>query len=223
MIILRKFTLILMLVGITASGCSNWSKAAKGGAIGAGTGGAVGGAIGSRSGNTGAGILIGAAVGGVAGAAIGRYMDKQKKEIEEELPNAEVERVGEGIKVVFDSGILFDVNKADLRQASRESLDAFSETLKKYIDTELVIQGHTDATGSHKHNMTLSDRRSSAVANYLIGKGVARGRLTTQGFGPDVPVADNSTVEGRQKNRRVEILIAANEKLKEEAAAGKLD
>jgi outer membrane protein OmpA-like peptidoglycan-associated protein len=229
------FLIPVLLLSLTFSGCQKWknsSRTAKGGVIGAGTGGAIGGAIGSRSGNTAAGAVIGAAVGGAAGAVIGRYMDKQKRELEEQierenqsLPPGEavvVERVGEGLNIRMGSGILFDVNRHDLRPASRQSLQRIAEVLQKYQDTDLLVTGHTDSDGTEEHNQALSERRASSVANHLVSLGVLRQRIKTQGFGELQPIASNSTREGKQKNRRVEIIVTANEKLKKDAAEGKV-
>lgn len=158
---------------------------------------------------------MGAAVGGVAGAAIGRYMDKQKRALEEDLgKDAEVERVGEGIRVTFGSGILFDVNKADLKAEARANLAKMAETLKEYKDTELLIEGHTDSTGSDELNQSLSERRAASVKSYLASLGVNNVRMTTKGYGESQPAATNDTEADRQQNRRVEVAIYANDQLK---------
>lgn len=232
---LRNILVILLTFTILMGSCK-MSKTGKGAAIGAGVGAVIGGLIGSRSGNTATGAILGAAIGGVGGAAIGRYMDKQKKKLEEDLkrnnppagtgkPEEEVkvEREGEGIKVTLGSGILFDVGKADLKPQVRENLKKVSETLKEYKDTEILVTGHTDSDGSDELNQKLSERRASTVANYLIGLGVSPTRLKMQGFGETQPVADNATATGKQKNRRVEMAIYANEELKKKAQDGKLE
>ncbi|TAH18300.1 MAG: OmpA family protein [Cytophagales bacterium] len=220
---------------LTSPSC-NMSKTGKGAAIGAGAGAVLGGLIGSRSGNTTTGAILGAAIGGVGGAAVGRYMDKQKKKLEEDLKRnnppsgsgkseeeVKVEREGEGIKVTLGSGILFDVGKSDLKTQVRENLKKVSETLKEYKDTEILITGHTDSDGSDELNLKLSERRASAVANYLVGLGVNPNRLKMQGLGETQPIAENSSAAGKQKNRRVEMAIYANEDLKKKAQEGKLD
>ncbi len=224
-----------LLFTLVLGSCQKWkssSNTAKGGVIGAGTGAVIGGAIGSRSKNTAAGAIIGGAIGGVAGAVIGRYMDKQKKELEEQIEKdnknrpadeqIKVERVGEGIQVRMVSGILFDFNKATLRPEARKSLTSMAETFKKYSDTDILITGHTDNIGSDEVNNRLSQQRADAVANYLASLGIDRKRLLTRGLGKTEPVADNSTPQGRQQNRRVEMAIYANEKLKKDAAEGKV-
>ena len=195
-------------------GCAGWNRTAKGVAIGAGVGGAAGGLIGHATGNTAAGVLIGAAVGGAAGALIGNYMDKQAAEIERDIEGAKVERVGEGIKITFDSGILFDVNKANLKEYCRSELTKLATILNKYDDTNILLAGHTDATGSDEYNLELSQRRAHSVADYLVVQDVNSERFSVHGYGESDPVATNDTEGGRAQNRRVEIAIWANEKLK---------
>ena len=198
------------------------SKTAKGGLIGAGAGAVVGGVIGNRVGNTAAGAIIGAAVGGSAGAIIGRRMDKQAEELKREMAGARVERVGEGIKITFDSGILFNTNSAQLSSTAMQNIEELAKTLKKYGDTNVLIQGHTDATGSDEYNLNLSQLRANSVRSFTTQQGVASNRITTEGFGERMPVASNTTVAGKQANRRVEIAIFANEKLKKAAEKGQI-
>jgi outer membrane protein OmpA-like peptidoglycan-associated protein len=232
---MRKIITYTLIITFLSASCK-MSKTGKGAAIGAGAGAVLGGLIGSRSGNTATGAILGAAIGGVGGAAIGRYMDKQKKKLEEDLkrnnppagagkPEEEVkvEREGEGIKVTLGSGILFDVGKADLKAQVRENLKKVSETLKEYKDTEVLVTGHTDSDGSDELNQKLSERRANAVANYLISLGISPTRLKMQGLGETQPIADNANAAGKQKNRRVEMAIYANEDLKKKAQEGKLD
>lgn len=202
-------------------GCHT-SRAVKGGAIGAGAGGAVGAVIGNQYDNTALGAIIGAAVGGTAGALIGRHMDKQAEELRNDLKDAHVERVGEGIKITFPSGLLFDVDKSALSDQAKGNLTDLASTLNKYADTEILIEGHTDATGTDEHNMALSKQRAESVAAYLITAGVLPSRLTTMGYGETQPVADNSTAQGQQQNRRVEIAIYANKRMKRAAERGEL-
>jgi outer membrane protein OmpA-like peptidoglycan-associated protein len=198
------------------------NKTAKGGAIGAGVGAVAGGIIGRATGNTAAGAIIGAAAGGTAGAVIGRRMDKQAEELERELKTAKVERIGEGIRVAFDAGILFDVNSADLRPAAKRDIEKLVETLKKYPGTNVLVEGHTDNTGSRELNQRLSERRAESVTTYARSLGVEPGRLTTKGYGFDQPIADNATAAGRQENRRVEVAIFASEDMKKDAEAGRI-
>lgn len=194
-------------------------------AIGAGTGvvvgGVIGGLLGKKNNNTAGGVVIGAAIGGVAGGAIGKYMDKQKKEMEEKLGNsAEVERVGEGIKVIFDSGLLFGFDSEVLSADMKTKLNEFADVLREYNETNILIDGHTDSKGSEDYNMNLSYRRAQAVQDYLVSRSVSSSRLGTRGFGENQPVATNDSESGRQKNRRVEIAIWANEDLKKDAEDG---
>jgi outer membrane protein OmpA-like peptidoglycan-associated protein len=203
--------------------CANWSKTAKGAATGTAAGAAVGAGIGALAGNTAKGAIIGAVVGGAAGTAIGVYMDKQAKELEEELEGATVERVGEGIAVTFDSGLLFGFDSYALSNAKKEDLRELAGTLQKYPDTNIIIEGHTDSKGADAYNQTLSENRANAVADYVVAQGVSRSRLTTKGYGETSPVASNDTDEGRAQNRRVNVIIIANEELKEKAEDGQLN
>jgi outer membrane protein OmpA-like peptidoglycan-associated protein len=217
----RLFVVMLSIVVITSAvSCKNWSRTAKGGAIGAAAGGAAGAAIGSRSGNTAIGAIIGAAVGGATGAAIGNYMDKQAKELQNDLKGAKVERIGEGIKITFDSGILFDVNSYTLKSASQQNITELARVLNKYKDTEVLIEGHTDSDGSDDYNMNLSEKRARSVSNYLKSNGVTGSRLTNIGYGESQPIEENSSASGKAQNRRVEIAIFANKKLKKAAERG---
>lgn len=217
----------LLIIGVIAnvqflSGCASMNNTTKGGAIGAGAGGAAGAVIGNASGNTAVGAIIGAAVGGAAGAVIGRQMDKQAEELEEDLEGATVERVGEGIKITFDSGLLFDIDSDQLRSETKEDLSEMAETLQEYDDTNILIEGHTDATGSDNYNQSLSEERAASVANYLQSIGVSNNRLITEGYGEEQPIAENETEAGRQQNRRVEVAIYANEDMVKAAERGDL-
>ncbi len=208
--------LIISFLAVTM-GCAEWNRTKKGAAIGAGAGGVAGGVIGYATGSTVAGILIGAVVGGAAGAYIGNYMDKQAAEIERDIEGAKVERVGEGIKITFSSGILFDVDKSDLKSEYRSELTELSKILNKYDDTNILLVGHTDSTGPEEYNLELSEKRARSVADYLTTQNVDSGRFTTDGYGESQPVATNDTEAGRAQNRRVEVAIWANEKLKKVA------
>lgn len=198
------------------------SNTTKGGAIGAGVGGALGAVIGNKSDNTAVGAIIGATVGGAAGALIGRHMDKQAEELRRDLEGANVERVGEGIRITFGSGLLFDHDSYQLKPDTEQNLVALSETLKKYDDTNILIEGHTDNTGAEDYNLQLSDWRAEAVSRFINEKGVKNGRITMQGYGESQPVASNETAEGRQQNRRVEVAIYANKKMQRMAEKGEL-
>lgn len=207
--------LILILV-VSLAGCGG-TRQKRGTAIGAGVGAAVGALLGNKAGNTALGAVIGAVVGGAAGAHIGHYMDEQAAEMEKELEGARIERVGEGIIVTFDSGLLFAVNEATLQPEARANLDKLAGILKKYDDTDVMIGGHTDATGSESYNQTLSVRRAETVTNTLTSLDIDASRLQTKGFGETQPIATNDTEEGRALNRRVELAIYANEDLKKAA------
>lgn len=201
------------------------NKTTKGGLLGAGGGAILGSVVGGLIGGgrgTAAGAILGAAVGGGAGALIGRKMDKQAQELQRDMANAKVERVGEGIKITFDSGILFDTNSSALRPTSATDINSLATTLKKYPDTNVLVEGHTDNTGTDAINQPLSVNRAQSVASSLTTQGVATTRITTQGYGSSQPVADNTTTEGRQANRRVEVAIFANEKMKKAAEKGTL-
>ena len=213
-----KMSLIMIISSILIlSGCASWNKTQKGAVVGTAAGGAMGAVIGKASGNTALGAIIGAAVGGAAGAVIGNQMDKQAEEIEKTVPDAKVERVGEGIVVEFSSNVLFAFDKSDLTADSRISLDKLVKVLNSYPDTDIEIQGHTDSKGSDAYNQTLSESRANTVSGYLDNNGIARDRLTIKGFGESIPKYDNATAEGRAQNRRVEFLITANEKMVAEA------
>ena len=204
---------------ILLSGCASMNKAGKGAVIGTASGAAAGAVVGKVAGNTAAGAIIGAAVGGATGAMIGHKMDKQAEEIKKTVPDAKVERVGEGIIVEFNSNILFALNSANLSPEAKQNLDKLVNILTTYSDTNIELQGHTDNTGTDSYNQTLSEKRAGSVSGYLFGKGVSNTRLVIKGFGETSPKYDNSTAEGRTQNRRVEFLITANEKMKAEAAA----
>lgn len=212
---LRVVVAGLVLTG--AAGCSSLSGKEKGAIIGAATGGAVGGIIGNNSGSTAKGVIIGAVVGGVAGAIIGNQMDKQAKELEQNIPGATVERVGEGIQVTFASGLLFGFDSDVVRGDARSNLNELANSLDKYDGSNLLIVGHTDAVGSEAYNEDLSERRADSAARYLIGQGVDRDRIGTRGRGETEPVASNESDSGRAKNRRVEVAIYASEEMREQA------
>ena len=208
-----------MLIGCDAT--RNANNKQKGAVIGATGGAVIGGVVGNNTGdgNTALGASIGGVVGGAAGAYIGDRMDKQAQRIEEEIPGAEVERVGEGINVTFDetSGVYFDTDKYSVEGQSREALMSLANIFKEYPNTNILVEGHTDSTGSDAYNLTLSKNRAQAVTSFLVNQGIDKGRIDTKWYGEAQPKYDNSTVEGRSKNRRVELAIVANEQLKEEA------
>jgi outer membrane protein OmpA-like peptidoglycan-associated protein len=228
---MNKLFFSLIMTGALLMGCKNtqksqttdkaktgMNKTEKGVVIGASSGAVIGAIVGNKSNNTAIGAILGATVGGAVGAVIGNKMDKQAKKMEEDLgKTATVERVGEGIKLTFNSQLLFDYGKTDLKESNKADLQKFSETLKQYTDTDLLIVGHTDNVGSDAFNQTLSEKRASAVSNYLATLGISYNRLRTEGKGELQPVSSNETEDNRTQNRRVEIAISANEKMKADA------
>ncbi|HEX5581296.1 MAG TPA: OmpA family protein [Gemmatimonadaceae bacterium] len=199
------------------TGCQSLSNKERGAIIGAATGGAVGAAVGSKNGGVARGAIIGAAVGGAAGAIIGHQMDQQAKELEQNIPGAIVERVGEGIEVTFQSGLLYDFDSSDLKPEARTNLQNLARSLDRYPNTNLLIAGHTDSVGTDSYNQTLSERRARAAAAYLVSQGVASSRIRTVGMGEREPEASNDTAAGRAQNRRVEVAIYADDQLKAQA------
>lgn len=197
--------------------CATATKTQKGAVIGAAAGGTIGAIIGKKAGNTAVGAIIGGAVGGTAGAVIGRKMDRQAEEIKQTVPNAEVIREGEGIIVKFDSGILFDVDQATLKGAARTNIESLATSLKNNPQTNILIVGHTDASGTDAYNYKLSERRAASVKTYAVSQGISAARLTTEGRGETEPISDNTTDSGKAQNRRVEIVIVANEAMKTDA------
>lgn len=202
------------------TGCSSMNNMQKGGLIGAGAGTVLGAGIGKLAKNTAAGAIIGAAVGGASGLLIGRYMDKQAMDLQKEVKNAKIERIGEGIKVTFDSGILFAINSSELSYQAKANIDQLAAVLNKYKDTNILIEGHTDDTGKLDLNMALSERRAGSVASYIMSKNVVGDRVVTKGYGPTQPLVENNSDANRSLNRRVEVAIYANNKLKAAAANG---
>jgi len=216
----RVLTLaVAALLVFSLFGCASMNRRDAGVLIGAAGGALLGGVIGDAAGNTAAGAIIGAAVGGTAGGIIGNYMDEQAEELAADLEGATIERVGEGIKITFDSGILFDVDKSDLKAEAQENISKLAVILNKYEDTNILLEGHTDSDGAEDYNMALSERRARAVQNYLAQQAVAGARMTATWYGESQRVADNDTVDGKAANRRVEVAIMANEELKKAAEA----
>lgn len=214
---MKNWIICLLATALALASCKSWNRTQKGAAIGTASGAAAGAVIGKASGNTALGTIVGAAVGGGAGAVIGHKMDKQAEEIEQKVPEAKVERVGEGIVVEFSSQVLFGFDRYDLSPEALSTLDKLRTILQEYADTEIEIQGHTDSKGTADYNRDLSLRRAIAVKQYLQTHGVSSSRLNTAGFGETVPAYPNDSPETRAQNRRVEFLITANEAMKEKA------
>ncbi len=218
----------LALMLISCDTTRRMSNKDKGVGIGAAGGAVIGGIIGNnvgKKGNTALGALLGAVVGGVAGGIIGTKMDRQAEKIKTEIPGAKVERVGEGIRVTFDEtnpdgskvGVYFATNKYDISANAKLALDKLIKIFNEYPDTELLIEGHTDDVGKDEYNLGLSQRRAESVSGYLKNMGIDSVRLITKWYGEAQPIADNTTAEGKALNRRVEFVITANAKMKEEA------
>ncbi len=206
--LLRRSLVTTLIASIGLTSCA--TKGQTGAVIGTAGGAVAGGVIGKVAGSTAKGAIIGAVVGGAAGAIIGARMDKQAKEIEQNVKGATVERVGEGIQITFASGLLFDFDASVVRDEAKTNLRELASSLDKYPDTDVVIIGHTDQLGSTEYNFALSERRATAAASYLMSQGVSGARLVTRGLGESEPKAGNETEAGRQANRRVEVAIYAS-------------
>jgi outer membrane protein OmpA-like peptidoglycan-associated protein len=208
---------VAMLSSLTACATNTGTvaddKRVQGAVLGTLAGAAAGAAIDHKS--RGRGALIGAAVGGIAGTGVGWYLEKQKQEIDQ-IPDASVQQQGEALTVAFPGDVLFDSGSSSLAPGAYSRLDQLADTLNRYPDTDVIVKGHTDAAGSETSNQALSERRADAVRRYLISKGVASARITSIGFGESMPLVTNSTVEGRQQNRRVEIELRPNQQLREQ-------
>ncbi len=209
----RKAALVgaLMLGSFGLSACASMTNKERGAVIGAGTGAAIGGVIGNNTGGTARGAIIGAVIGGAAGAVIGHQMDQQAKEIDQSVPGATVERVGEGIQVTFDSGLLFDFDSDRVRSDAAVNLNELAASLLKNPNSDVLIVGHTDSRGEDAYNMNLSQRRANSASAYLQSRGVPASRIRTSGRGETEPVGSNDTNAGMQANRRVEVAIYASE------------
>lgn len=213
-----KRTLSLLLVLSLLVSCGTMNKQQKGTVAGAAGGALIGAAVSKGSIW---GILAGAAVGGVAGNLIGKKMDKQARDLSQAVPTAEVNRVGEGINMTFDSSLVFQINSAELSQQYKDDLSAVAEIFKEYPDTDIVIEGHTDDSGPEEYNMKLSERRAKAVSSYLVSQGIDKARITASWYGETQPKYPNDEAN-REKNRRVELGIFANDEMKAKAKDGKL-
>ncbi len=206
---------LVTVTGAGFTGCTSLSQTERGAVIGGAGGAAVGAVIGRQIGSTARGAVIGAAVGGAAGAIIGRQMDEQAEDLSASIPGATVQRVGEGIVVTFESGLLYPFDSDQLLPEGRTNLNNLAESLREYPETEVLIIGHTDSTGSDSYNQGLSERRASSAANLLATYGIPRDRVRTMGRGETEPIADNATEWGQQQNRRVEVVIYASEEYRD--------
>lgn len=203
--------LSVLTLALLFPSCENLNNTTKGTVIGAGAGAGVGAIAGKALGSTAKGALIGAVVGGAAGNIIGHQMDKQAEELAQNIKDAEVQRVGEGIAITFDSGLLFEFDSSKLQIESKENLSELASSLNQYPNSDIVIVGHTDSKGSEEYNMELSNRRSDAAKEYLVSRGVPSSRVQAQGRGELEPIADNDLESGRDQNRRIEVAIIASE------------
>lgn len=212
---IRKSSILLLAV-VFAIGCASSpddpnAKAKRGAGVGAAAGAVVGAVIGNQSGNNRTGAVVGAAAGAAIGAAVGHRMDQQQKELQQ-IPGVEVTRPSEGeIAVQLTNDILFDFNSAALRPESRSTLRDLAANFQRYPDEEITVEGHTDNVGTTEINQRLSEQRAYSVKDFLVGEGVPSSRVTSTGYGETRPKATNSTPEGRQLNRRVEIHIRATQ------------
>jgi outer membrane protein OmpA-like peptidoglycan-associated protein len=214
----------LLAIGNIFTGCEaakNTNKTQRGAAIGAVSGAVIGGILGNNLGKGGKGAMgavLGGVVGGTVGGIIGNKMDKQAREIEQAVPGAQVERLGEGIRLVLgENAVRFDTNKSTLTATAQANLDKLVSVFNQYPDTDIQIYGYTDSTGAVEYNLKLSDQRAASVKSYLVAKGLNESRFKTIGMGVSDPIATNDTSEGRSQNRRVEFAITANEKMVKEA------
>ena len=215
---------LVMAMGSMFTSCEavkNTNNTQRGAGIGAAGGAVLGAILGNnlgKGGNGAVGAVLGGVVGGVAGGVIGNKMDKQARQIDQAIPGAEVERVGEGIKLVLnENAVRFDTSKSTLTAAAKANLDKLIPVFQEYAETNITIFGYTDSTGPADFNLKLSGERAASVRNYLISKGLNTGRFTVTGMGIADPIASNETTSGRAENRRVEFAITANEKMLQEA------
>jgi len=219
---MKKFNTYLLLGALiggslftSCDSVKNANNTQKGAAAGAAAGAILGGVLGNNVGsknNSALGAVLGGVVGGTVGGVIGKKMDKQAQDIQSTLPGAEVERVGEGIKVTLgESTVNFEFDKSDLTSLAKANLDKLAKVFIANPDTKLMIYGYTDNVGKEEYNVKLSRSRANAVKAYLVSKGIGTKRISTEGMGMADPIASNDTAAGRAKNRRVEFSIVANE------------
>ena len=217
LVTLLSFTIILG----SCNAVKNTNNTQRGAGIGAVAGGVLGAVLGNnlgKGGNGALGAVLGGVIGGVAGGVIGKKMDKQAREIQTALPGAQVERVGEGIRLVLgENSVRFDTSKSTLTPTAKANLDKLIPVFKSYEDTDLVIYGYTDSSGKVEYNQTLSENRAASVKAYLASKGLSTARITATGLGIADPIASNETADGKSKNRRVEFAITANDNMVNDA------
>ncbi len=225
-----KTVALIILTVLIACGCQGRglarreSGALAGGAVGAG----LGAIIGNQTGNQGAAIAIGSAIGAISGALVGNELDNQndtldsrddqiavqERELEENRKLIEALKRGGADAYVTDRGVvvnlpdvLFDFGSARLGAGSSETLSEITNAISSVPGRSISVEGHTDSVGTYEYNQRLSESRARAVAGALVNDGVSRQRITTHGFGESDPIASNNTDAGRQRNRRVEVII----------------
>jgi outer membrane protein OmpA-like peptidoglycan-associated protein len=216
---MKKILIPLIAAALVLTGCANMNNQQRGVAIGA-----AGGALAAAALGKGSiwGVLAGAAIGGTAGGLIGKHMDEQAKELEQAVPTAEVNRVEEGINVTFQAGLMFPINSATISADYQDDLAAAAEVFKNYPDTYILVEGHTDDTGTDEINIPLSEKRAKAVSAFLASQGVDPTRLDEKWYGSSQPKYPNDSPENQAKNRRVELAVYANEDMVAKAKAGTL-
>lgn len=216
---MKKAIVVISALAVVLAGCAGMNRQQKGTVAGALGGAAAGAALGKGSVWA---VLAGAAIGGAAGNLIGRNMDEQARELEQAVPTAEVNRVGEGINMTFESGLMFEINSAKLSDAYKDDLAAAAAVFDKYPDTNILVEGHTDDTGAEAYNLSLSEQRAKSVTDHLVANGMDRSRFEVRAYGETQPKYPNDSDANRSKNRRVELAIFANEDMKQQAQAGTL-
>ncbi len=219
---MKKYIFIPLSLVLIFPSCKSLNNTQKATGVGVAAGGAAGALIGGGGKSSVIGALIGAAIGGGAGYLIGNNMDKQAKEIKQAVPDAQVERVGEGINMTFTSGLLFTISSSNLSDAAQQNLVKIAGVFNKYPETVILIEGHTDNTGTDQYNVELSKKRAYAVSDFLVLQGVAQKRFDIKWYGKDQPKYPNDTDANRQLNRRVEVAVIADNQMKKEADQGKL-
>ena len=218
----NTFVFVPALLAVLLTDCKSVNHTQKATAVGVAVGGAAGALIGHGK-NSVLDALIGAAVGGGAGYLIGHHMDKQAEEIKQAVPDAQVTRVGEGINMTFNSGLLFKINSSLLSEEAKVNLEKVAGVFIKYPETNILIEGHTDNTGTPEYNMELSKKRAYAVSDFLATKGVSTGRMDIKWYGETQPKVPNDNDADRAQNRRVEVGIMANDQMKQKAQQGSLN
>ncbi len=217
---MKSRVILPALMILLLTNCKSLNKTQKGTAIGTAAGAGAGALV---SHGSIWGTLIGAAVGGGAGYLIGHHMDKQAEEIKQAVPDAQVSRVGEGIDMTFNSGLLFKINSSILSEEALVNLSKVANVFVKYPETNILIEGHTDNTGAPGYNMELSKKRAYAVSDFLKSKGVSVSRMDIKWYGETQPKYPNDNDANRTLNRRVELAITANDQMKQKAQQGALN